>query len=433
LKVSAVRDAIPNVDTSGWRDLVEAEGYNVSLAEGTLDELSVAKRLSQEDEVQSLPYARSAGALRVAKRMLPKEGAGLDVLICGHDLSESGAPRAAFDVARVLRGAGHSVVLASPSDGPYRERLRNIGIEVIIDEMLLDQKRDIFDLARKYDKVVCNTIECWPIVAQLRDVIPVYWYIHESDVLHQRVKDFPAFLPVLRGGVTVLAPSPRTANALAVYGLTAHVIEYGIDDPADWHRASSADIGKVVIGVFGSYELRKGQDLAVAGMLCVPGELRDQAELRFFGRTLDRVFRSNLEQIAGEERSIVFFGEVDHRECLNQIAACDVVLAPSRDDSLPFVTLDALSLGKTVVCSHATGTSAYLQDGQSGLILRESTPDEIGRVLARAISDAGLRAVLGKGARAVCERTFSMRSFAKRLHAALGIERFDLPVMAKVR
>jgi lipopolysaccharide biosynthesis protein/tetratricopeptide (TPR) repeat protein len=424
LKVKTVRDAIPNVDTSGWRELLAAEGYDVSLAEDTLVEISAAERMSHEDEVQTIPYARSAGALRLARRVLPKEGAGLDVLICGHDLSESGAPRAAFDVARVLRGAGHSVVFAAPSDGPYRERLGDIGIEVITDEMLLDQNHDIVDLARNFDKVVCNTIECWPIVAQLRDVVPVYWYIHESDVLHQRVKDFPALLPVLRGGgVTVLAPSPRTANALAVYGVTAQIVEYGIDDPAEWHRASSADIGKVAIGVFGSYEPRKGQDLAVAGMLCVPGELRDQAELRFFGRTLDAVFRSNLEQIAGEERSIVFFGEVDHRECLNQMAACDVVLAPSRDDSLPFVTLDALSLGKTVVCSHSTGTSAYLRDGQSGLILRENTPDEIGRALARAIADPWLRAAFGKGARAVFEHTFSMQSFAKKFQAALGIER----------
>jgi glycosyltransferase involved in cell wall biosynthesis len=189
-----------------------------------------------------------------------------------------------------------------------------------------------------------------------------------------------------------------------------------------WHRASSPDMGKDVIGVFGSYELRKAQDLAVAGMLCLPKELRDQAELRFFGRTLDMVFRSHLEQVAGDERSIVFFGEVDHRECLNQMAACDIVLNPSRDDPLPFVASDALSLGKTLVCSHSTGTSAYLRDSESGLILRENTPEEIGRVLARAVSDPGLRALLGKGARALCERTFSMRGFIKRVHAALGIE-----------
>jgi hypothetical protein len=54
--------------------------------------------------------------------------------------------------------------------------------------------------------------------------------------------------------------------------------------------------------------------------------------------------------------------------------------------------------------------------------LRENTPEEIGRVLARAISDSGLRAVLGKGARAVWEQTFTINNFAEKLHAALGID-----------
>jgi glycosyltransferase involved in cell wall biosynthesis/Tfp pilus assembly protein PilF len=432
LKVKTVRNPLRNVDLSGWRELLVAEGYDVSLAEGTLNDFSAGERISKEEVpasafessgVETIP-STVVRASRLASRVRSEVGStSLDVLICGHDLSESGAPRAAFNVARVLRRAGHSVVFASPSDGPFRERLCNLGIEVFIDHMLLDQHRDTFPLAHNFDKVFCNTVDCWPIVAQLRHVSPVYWYIHESEFLHERVRDFPALLPVLRSGVTILVPSLRTASVLAVYGVTAEIIEYGIEDPEGLRRpALGADAGKTVIGVFGSYELRKGQDLAVAGMLCVPKELRDQAELRFFGRTLDPVFRSNLEQIAGNERSIVFLGEVNHCDCLNQMAACDIVLTSSRDDPLPFVTLDALSLGKTVVCSHSTGTSAYLQDGQSGLILRENTPDEIGRVLARAISDPGLRATLGRGGRGAWEQTFTMGNFAAKLHAALAID-----------
>ena len=66
-----------------------------------------------------------------------KPTAALDILILSHDLTESGAPRAAFDVARALHDAGHFVVVASPSDGPYRERLRKIGVDVIVDKLLL--------------------------------------------------------------------------------------------------------------------------------------------------------------------------------------------------------------------------------------------------------------------------------------------------------
>lgn len=118
----------------------------------------------------------------------------------------------------------------------------------------------------------------------------------------------------------------------------------------------------------------------------------------------------------------MFCGELDLDDYLRQIAASDIILAPSRDDPLPYVTLDALSLGKPLLCSRMTGTSAYLQEGRSGLILHENTPEEIGRLLTRLISDPGLRAALGKGAREIFERTFTARSFAEKLHAALGLE-----------
>jgi glycosyltransferase involved in cell wall biosynthesis len=178
----------------------------------------------------------------------------------------------------------------------------------------------------------------------------------------------------------------------------------------------------VVIGVFGSYEPRKGQDLAVEGMLSLPHELRARAELTLFGRTLDVSFRNHIEQIAGGDPSIVFFGEVNHNKCLRQMAASDIILVPSRDDPLPFVTLDALWLGKTLVCSAATGTSTYLQEGKSGLILRENTPEEIGSVLARLINDRQLRKTLGTGARRVYEQNFTVPVFTAKLFSALDID-----------
>jgi O-antigen biosynthesis protein len=146
-----------------------------------------------------------------------------------------------------------------------------------------------------------------------------------------------------------------------------------------------------------------------------------RAELRLFGRTLDGDFRRDIEQVAAGDRSIVFFGEVDHDECLRQMAASDIILVPSRDDPLPFVTLDALSLGKTLVCSNTTGTSAYLQEGRSGLILHENTPGEIGRALTRLISDPDLREMLGTGAHQVFEQNFTVSLFAAKLFSALDM------------
>ena len=346
----------------------------------------------------------------------------LDIMIFSQDLTESGAPRAAFDVARTLRNEGHFVVVASPHDGPYRERLRNVGVDVIIDEVLLRQDRNVFDLARNFDKVICNTIVCWPAVAQLHEWLDVYWYVHETGLICDFAENIPEFTALLKKGIPIWADSRLAAKFLSMYGAEPAIIEYGIGHHVELSPTPTPDTDKVVIGVFGTYESRKGQDLAVSGMLHLSHELQMQAELRLFGRSLEPSFRNDIERIASDNPSVVFFGEVDHDECLNQMAACDVILVPSRDDALSFVALDALSLGKTVVCSKTVGASEYLQDGQSALILHENTPEEIGCVLARAIGDPTLRTRVGEGARKVCEHTFSIRSFEEKLHSALGIE-----------
>jgi tetratricopeptide (TPR) repeat protein/glycosyltransferase involved in cell wall biosynthesis len=411
LKVTTVRDAPPGVDIAGWRQVLAAQGYDISLTD-QLDEVSAARGMLRETG-RSVGAARTGGAY--------KRTAGLDILIFSHDLTESGAPRAAFDVARILRDAGHFVAVASPNEGPYRERLNKIGVDVIVDQFLFNQGRDVLVLARNFDKVICNTIVCWPVVAQLRNMFDVYWYVHESGFIHQLVKDVPELAGVMRSDVTFLVPSTLPADALAVYGLKTRIIGLGVDDLSDWNSQYSGSNGKVVIGVFGSYELRKGQDLAVKGMLSLPQELRARAELRLFGRSLNPGFRDDLEQIAGGDPSILFLGEVDHDECLRQMAASDIILVPSRDDPLPFVTLDALSLGKTLVCSNTTGTSAYLDEGRSGLILRENTPEEIGRTLARVISDPELRKMLGRGAHQTYEQNFTVPVFTAKLLSALDI------------
>jgi glycosyltransferase involved in cell wall biosynthesis len=409
LKVN-LPDANLSDDVADWRQVLAAQGYDVSLTEQQLNE---AVGGTVHEIGRSVATRRAAGA--------HKQAPGLKVLIFSHDLSESGAPRAAFEVTRSLREAGHFVAVASPCDGPYRERLRDLGVDVIVEPLLLEQSHDALDLARNFDKVICNTIVCWPVVAQLFDVGYVYWYVHESGFIHQLVKDVPELAAVMRSDVTFLVPSALPAKALAVYGLKTRIIGLGVDDLSDWNSQCSGRNGKVVIGVFGSYELRKGQDLAVKGMLSLPQELRARAELRLFGRSLDPSFRLDIEQVTGGDSSIRFFGEVDHDECLRQMAASDIILVPSRDDPLPFITLDALSLGKALVCSNTTGTSAYLNDGRSGLILRENTPEEIGRALTRLIGDPQFRKTLGTGARQTYEENFTVPIFTAKLFSALDM------------
>lgn len=130
--------------------------------------------------------------------------------------------------------------------------------------------------------MICNTIVCWPAVAQLHEAVDTYWYVHESELIREFVENIPEFAALLKKGMPIWADSRLASRFLSMYAAAHCVIEYGIEDHlVGYGRAPTHDAEKVVIGVFGTYERRKGQDLAVGGMLRLPHELQMRAELRF--------------------------------------------------------------------------------------------------------------------------------------------------------
>ena len=96
--------------------------------------------------------------------------------------------------------------------------------------------------------------------------------------------------------------------------------------------------------------------------------------------------------------------ELDYEACQRALLAADIVLCPSRDDTLPITSLTALAAGKILVVSREVGTSAYIEDGVSGFVLRQNLPEEIAATLARIIAERARWPKIGEAARLVVAR-----------------------------
>lgn len=341
-----------------------------------------------------------------------RHGGGRDVLILSHELSGSGAPKVVLDMARVLVGAGDFVVVASRRDGPMRRRMNALGVPVIVDSRLFDAEPAVADLGRNFDLVIANTVVTWPAVRQLAPLTDVRWYFHEVEQVHRTAAEQPLFEDTLHRARELWVGSALSAEALAAHGAHARVLAYGVDDlgsaPVPAH-------GGVRIGVFGAIERRKGQDLAVQAFRRLPPELRRGAELHLWGRELEVDFAADLRREVAREPDIHLRGELDHAAYLEALRGCDVVLVPSRDDTLPLVSLDALASGRVLVCSRRVGTSDYLESGASGLVAEGPAPEMLAAALAPALADPDARVRLGRGARAVFEREFTHAAFERKL------------------
>ena len=360
------------------------------------------------------PFRLHAGCNKV-------EVAGNDVMIVSHDLSGSGAPKIVFDIAETLIAAGHYVLVISPEDGPFRDRLLDLGADVIVDAMCLSESdHGMSGLARQFDVVIVNTVVAWPVINLVARDTRVFWYVHETELVGHLSRQHPQFGREA-GAVSVWAGSRMAADALGEFGIKAAVIEYGVEPSTITQVVKPT---KVVVSVMATFEPRKGQDLALLAFLALPPGLQAKIELRFAGRINDEGFYQGIVDM-DETRSITHLGTLTLEQYKINLAETDIVLCPSRDDTLPLVSLDALANGKILICSRATGTSEYIRDGVSGYIPLTSNPADIGVALRRAIMERSKWPRISQAAKKVFADNFTMNRFRSRVIQLTGLKADD--------
>ncbi|MGK8638261.1 glycosyltransferase [Brucella anthropi] len=342
------------------------------------------------------------------------ESAKGDALLVSHDLSGSGAPRVVLEMARALQDEGWFVVVAAPSDGAMRPEFERSGITVIIEPLLFHNHPSVADFAKDYDIVICNTIVSWPLAAQLEGVVPVAMYVHEIELVDHLANIQPEFKSSVARMNFVWAGSNLCAEKLRNYCNTVSVLEYGVD-PFPKIKRSSAENRNIRLAVFGSFEPRKGQDLMAEAFSSLSEDERRNVELHFFGRILDETMHKSLIERFSDVSGLHFHGELEHDVYVDQLSTSDMVIIPSRNDTLPLVSLNALSTGIPLMCTSQTGTSSYLVDGQSGYIIDEPTVPAIVSALRRSLADQARWEEVGKSGELIFEAYFNRSAFQERL------------------
>lgn len=354
------------------------------------------------------------------------EHSGPDVLIFSHDLSRSGAPRVVADMARVLMRSGAFVVVIAPEDGPMREVLSEMGAAVIIDKLALSGNQNVTDLGKNFDFIIANTIVCWRVFEQFEKFVPTYGYVHETELVQKFSTEVYDFRRSMAKARRLWVGSELSAGYLRRLELMVEplILPYCVAPMPNAPRGKR--LGLVQIAVLATIEPRKGQDFALEGYLAMPSEFRDRAHLRIAGRVNDRDFEESLHKMCEGAVGVSIEGELDFQEYQKSLMDADIIMCPSRDDTLPLVSLNALSAGKILVCSNEVGTSQYIENGVSGFVLESSRPEEVARVLSDIIEGIDDLDDVRSRAREVYENNFTERQFADRLSQALSEDFPDL-------
>ena len=151
------------------------------------------------------------------------------ILLLSHDLTYGGPALALFHAAVSLRKAGYEVVYASMLDGELRVNLEDSFIPVVVDERLQVDTMKELQWTRRFDLIVCNTINFNVFLSNRDTKIPVIWWLHDSPFFYEGIrKQRLTELDMSNMRILSVGPVPRKAMTTYKPGVPIDDLIYGV-------------------------------------------------------------------------------------------------------------------------------------------------------------------------------------------------------------
>lgn len=305
--------------------------------------------------------------------------------------------------------------MATPDEGPISEMLSAAGVATVVEPTLLTDlaHTQLRKLCRDFDVVVANTIASWPAVRAAHfEAVPALWYLHETLVAVRLIKAIPEMAEALRIADLLVTPTRQTARIYE--GLTQapiEVVPYGIPRPATGNQGSSEAMRFLTLG---SFEPRKGQDVLAEAIDRLDRPTREGCIFKMAGRVLEPEFYRQLQNRVAEYSQVQLINALEHADALALLNETDVVVLPSRDETMPIVILEAMGLGKAVISTNVGGVREWLRDGLNALVAAPENPDELARALTACASSRAFVERLAEAGRRTFDRHFTLERFGSR-------------------
>lgn len=341
-----------------------------------------------------------------------KYGTKGDVLLVSHDLTQSGAPLLLWDLCGILLADGYFVTVISPTDGIVRKAYQEIGVPVIVDELVFRQHDSFFALAKNFDLMIASTIVAWPVVKQLDGFVKTIWWIHEAQLIDM-LKENEELIDTLKKAPHVVTSCNYAISYIKHYNENVRKIFYGCKDTYSGKSKSlPSKNDKVIFSVIGSIEGRKGQDILIDSLGYLNAEELQRVEIWIIGRTLDTGYKELLNsKLANNEYNVIFKGEIKHDDCLQLMRQSDVVVCPSRDEPFSMVVAEGSSSEKICLVSSNTGFGELIVEGENGFVFKSGDPKSLAEKISFILNNIDKLGFVGKNARKTVEKHLNMEDY----------------------
>ena len=120
-------------------------------------------------------------------------------------------------------------------------------------------------------------------------------------------------------------------------------------------------------------------------------------------RYMDMVSKLAIEEV------VTFCGWLNDTEKRLLLRSSDVFLLPSRNEGLPVSIIEAMAYSLPVIASSVGGIPEMIQNGHSGYVLKDNTPEVLAECMLNLIQSPSLREWMGKNGKEIFERKYDSK------------------------
>lgn len=166
----------------------------------------------------------------------------------------------------------------------------------------------------------------------------------------------------------------------------------------------------------GYIEKHKGQDILIDALEGISPKLLADSEFWLVGQDSSLMAQGLRERTAAKSW-IRIVGTVGRREIHQILDSTDVLVCPSRQDSMPTVCAEAMMHRVPCLVSDAVGTAAYISDGVDGMVFKSGDIHALQEKILWCMKNRDTLKRMGNEAYKVYEEFFSVKAFEKNLLA----------------
>lgn len=343
------------------------------------------------------------------------------IVVVVPNLGLNGAEIALYQMVDILKSLGFDVCVASLRDGALSTDFQRMGVPVIIMGMAA---HDIPLSQLKYlsggSAYILNTIEMYMMLQDCDEKIKALWWLHDSELVYSATNIRDELLRKLDlCRVKLLAVSDVARKAfLQHYGghVPIDIMPYGLKDWTNGEKCNHRNSDVVSFAVVAAVAYMKAQDVFAEAVSLLPREIRKRCEFLMIGAGEDGELGEKIKKDYGYLSEIKFLGELGREELLKIYSErIDVLVCPSRSDTLPTVTVEAMMYSIPSIVSDVVGTASMIAGRNGGAVVATDDAVSLSKAMTDLFVHSDKRLAMGKNARAIYEKEFNMEAFKKRV------------------